>query len=112
MVAVLSLREIDRGFRVTVGSTQTLKLVHVFTASQVGLKSKDSTFACTYSYCDWILITPTYNRRCSIIGSLYERKKKKYAYCIPEYEQQTTPVTNISITFSKKINNAVNGLKY
>jgi hypothetical protein len=68
MVAVLPLREIDRGFRVTVGSKQTLKLVHVFTASQVGLKSKDSTFACTYSYCDWILITPTYNRRCSIIA--------------------------------------------
>ena len=76
MVAVLPLREIDRGFRVTVGSKQTLKLVHVFTASQVGLKSKDSTFACTYSYCYWILITPTYNRRCSIIGSLYEGKKE------------------------------------
>ena len=34
-------------------------------------------FICKYSYCDWILITPTYNRRCSIIGSLYEGKKKK-----------------------------------
>ena len=35
----------------------------------------DSTFACKYSYCDWILITLTYNRRCSIIGSLCEGKK-------------------------------------
>jgi hypothetical protein len=44
---------------------------------------EDSTFACkySYSYCDSILITPTYSRRCSIIGSLYiyteERKKKE-----------------------------------
>ena len=38
---------------------------------------EDSTFACKYSYCDWILSTPTYSRRCSIIGSLYEGKKKE-----------------------------------
>ena len=58
----------------------------------------DSTFACKYSYCNWIVFTPTYNPRCSIIGSLNEGKNKKIAITvsIKLYWQFTNLIKNFA----------------